>query len=86
MTGVHQALSRSMKDCLNTTEAYLIDGEEHVWDLGTPDGGLSEDISEHNVVQVADIASRRVREGQGISPEEPLEAHDGCRHHTQPYE
>jgi len=45
---------------------------------------LTEDFHEAKVGQVANEGAARVREGQGITPEEPLEAHDRNGHHGQP--
>jgi hypothetical protein len=65
----------------NGREHALVNSEEQVWNLCAPDGRLSKDVSETNVLKIADIGSRGVGEGQGVAPEEPLKAHNGSGHH-----
>lgn len=65
-------------------EHALVDGEEEVRDAGRADRGLREDVAEAKVFEVANEAARRVREGERVAPEEPLEGRDRRRHDGQP--
>jgi hypothetical protein len=65
-------------------EHALVEAEQKIRDLGTTNTGLAQDLHETEVAQVADESAARVRKGQGVAPEEPLEADDSYGHHGQP--
>jgi hypothetical protein len=67
-------------------EHALVDGEQQVGDPGGADGRRGQDVAEADVLKVTDVLAGRVREGQRIAPEEPLEGDDGGGHDGEPDE
>lgn len=65
----------------NSGEHALVQTEEQVGYLGAADAGLAQHLHEAEVGEVTDEGAARVAEGQGVAPEEPLEADDGDAHH-----
>lgn len=69
-----------------SSEHALEDGEQKIWDLGAADRGLCQDILHTKVGQITDELSSSVGEGQGVTPEEPLERDHTDGHDGQPYQ
>lgn len=65
-------------------EHPLVETEEEIRDMGAPNAGLAEDIHETKVGEVANEGAAGVREGQGVTPEEPLKADNSYGHHGEP--
>lgn len=62
-------------------EHALVDGEEQVGEPRGGDGWGAQHTLEAEVGQVSDEGAGRVREGQRVAPEEPLEGRDGRGHY-----
>lgn len=67
-------------------EHALVDSEQQVGDLGRADGGGGQHVAEAEVLEVTEELACRVREGQRVAPEEPLEGDDGGGHDGEPDE
>lgn len=65
----------------NGSEHALVEAEQNIRELRRADGGLGDDILETKVRHVAKEDGAGVREGQGVTPEEPLEAHHSNTYH-----
>lgn len=61
-------------------EHALVDGEQQVRDARRPYRGPREHVPEAKVGQVPQERARRVRKGERVAPEEPLERGDGRGH------
>jgi hypothetical protein len=61
-------------------EHTLVYGEEEIGDIGGANGGSTKNISEANVLKIANVLAGGVREGERVTPEEPLEGDYGCGH------
>jgi len=64
----------------NSREHALINRKQQIRDPRTAYTGSTQDIPKANVLQITDERVRRVREGQGVAPEEPLEGDDADGH------
>lgn len=71
---------RIRRDSRDGGEHALVDGEEEIGDFGASHGRRAQDVSESNVIEVADVLASRVGKGQGIAPEKPLETDQSGRH------
>ena len=78
--------SSNSKSNSDSSEHALVNGEKEVRDLGGPNGWCCKDISEPNVLQIADVLASCVRKGERVTPKEPLEGNDGCGHDGKPDE
>lgn len=67
-------------------EHALVHSKQKIRDLGRTDGGRTEDIAETNVLQITDVAASGVREGERVTPEEPLEGDHSRGHDREPYQ
>lgn len=67
-------------------EHALVDCEEQIRDLCGTHRRLAQYILKPKVGQVSNIGGRRVRKSQRVTPKEPLERRDGCRHNGEPYQ
>lgn len=76
----------SRLDIRNRGEHALVQTKEQVRDLGASHTGLTQDLHEAEVGQIANEGAAGVAEGQTIAPEEPLEPHDRYTHHGEPYQ
>lgn len=70
----------------NRSEHALVHGKQQIGNLSRSHGGSCENISEANVVQVAEELAGTVGEGERVTPEEPLEGDHGCGHDGEPDE
>ncbi|KAJ8120267.1 hypothetical protein O1611_g10409 [Lasiodiplodia mahajangana] len=67
----------------NGGEHALEEAKEKVGNLGATDRGLGEGLHETEVGEIADVGAAGVREGQTVTPEEPLEVNHGDRQHRE---
>jgi hypothetical protein len=67
-------------------EHALVDGKHQIWNAAGADGRRAQDISEANVLEVADEATGAAGEDERIAPEEPLEGDEGGGDDGQPDE
>jgi len=63
---------REVLDIRDSREHALINSEQKVWDLGIPDGGVTEDIAKAYIVKVAQELAGSVAERKTVPPEKPL--------------
>lgn len=70
----------------NTGKHALEDSEEEIWHLGATHRWGSQYIPESEVLQITNVCTSGVGEGQRVSPEEPLEGYDADGHDREPYQ
>lgn len=73
-------------DIRDRREHALVDGEEEIRDLGAPNRRLGQDTFEAEVRKIPNVRTCSMGEGEGVSPEEPLERYDTYRHQGEPDE
>jgi hypothetical protein len=56
----------------NAREHALVYGKEKIRNLGTPNRLLAKDVPETNVGEISKELACRMREGQRVTPKEPL--------------
>lgn len=64
---------RHWKNSRNSGEHALENAEQDIRDMSTSYGRGSQHIPQPNVLQVTNVFSSRVGEGERVTPEEPLE-------------
>jgi hypothetical protein len=62
------------------SEHALVNGKEEIRDLGTTNTRLIQHVPEPDVLEIPDVGVGSVGEGQGVTPEKPLERHDTDGH------
>ena len=67
-------------DIRNCREHALVDGNQQIRNPGASNAGLIKHISEADIGEVTNVRVGSVGEGEGISPEEPLEGDDANGH------
>lgn len=63
---------RGKNDLRDRGEHALVDSKEKVWNLVACDRRRSQEISKADVFKISDVFAGVVREGQRVTPEEPL--------------
>lgn len=64
----------------NSSEHPLIDRKQQIRDLRTAHTGRAQYIPKPDILKITNERTRRVRECEGVAPEEPLEGDDADRH------